>query len=46
MCSVPTTGATGHVFGLWHLLGYQFAPDQGFKDCTLYTIEKPGTWCA
>lgn len=40
-----TAGATDHVFGLCHLLGYRFAPRiKGLKDRKLYTIEKPGTY--
>jgi TnpA family transposase len=40
-----TAGATDHVFGLCHLLGYQFAPRiKDLKDRKLYTIEKPGTY--
>lgn len=38
-------GATDHVFGLCHLLGYRFAPRiKDLKDRKLYTIEKPGTY--
>jgi TnpA family transposase len=40
-----TAGATDHVFGLCHLLGYHFAPRiKDLKDRKLYTIEKPGTY--
>ena len=40
-----TAGATDHVFGLCHLLGYRFAPRiKDLKDRKLYTAEKPGTW--
>lgn len=40
-----TAGATDHVFGLYHLLGYRFAPRiKDLKDRKLYTIEKPGSW--
>ena len=40
-----TAGATDHVFGLCHLLGYRFAPRiKDLKDRKLYTVEKPGTW--
>jgi hypothetical protein len=40
-----TAGATDHVFGLCHLLGYRFAPRiKDLKDRKLYTTEKPGTW--
>ena len=40
-----TAGATDHVFGLCHLLGYRFAPRvKGLKDRKLYTIKKPGTY--
>ena len=42
-----TAGATDHVFGLCHLLGYRFAPRiKDLKDRKLYTVEKPGTWPA
>ena len=38
-------GATDHVFGLCHLLGYRFAPRiKDLKDRKLYTVEKPGTY--
>ena len=38
-----TAGATDHVFGLCHLLGFLFAPRiKGLKDRKLYTIEKHG----
>lgn len=40
-----TAGATDHVFGLCHLLGYRFAPRiKDLKDRKLYTVEKPDTW--
>jgi TnpA family transposase len=40
-----TAGATDHVFGLCHLLGYRFAPRiKDLKDRKLYTIDKPGTY--
>ena len=40
-----TAGATDHVFGLCHLLGYRFAPRiKDLKDRKLYTVEKPGSW--
>jgi len=40
-----TAGATDHVFGLCHLLGFCFAPRiKDLKDRKLYTIEKPGTY--
>jgi TnpA family transposase len=40
-----TAGATDHVFGLCHLLGYGFAPRiKDLKDRKLYTIEKSGTY--
>ncbi len=40
-----TAGATDHVFGLCHLLGYRFAPRiKDLKDRKLYTVEKPSTW--
>ncbi len=40
-----TAGATDHVFGLCHLLGYRFAPRiKDLKDRKLYTIEKPSTY--
>ena len=40
-----TAGATDHVFGLCHLLGYRFAPRiKDLKDRKLYTVEKPATW--
>jgi TnpA family transposase len=40
-----TAGATDHVFGLCHLLGYRFAPRiKDLKDRKLYTVEKLGTW--
>ena len=36
-----TAGATDHVFGLSHLLGYRFAPRiKGLKDRKLYSIRK------
>jgi TnpA family transposase len=40
-----TAGATDHVFGLCHLLGFRFAPRiKDLKEHKLYTIEKPGTY--
>ncbi|MGI4795848.1 MAG: Tn3 family transposase, partial [Janthinobacterium lividum] len=40
-----TAGATDHVFGLCHLLGYRFAPRiKDLKDRKLYAIEKPDTY--
>jgi TnpA family transposase len=40
-----TAGATDHVFGLCHLLGYRFAPRiKDLKDRKLYTLEKPGRY--
>ena len=40
-----TAGATDHVFGLCHLLGYRFAPRiKDLKDRKLYTVEKPTHW--
>jgi TnpA family transposase len=40
-----TAGATDHVFGLCHLLGYRFAPRiKDLKDRKLYAIEKPANW--
>jgi TnpA family transposase len=40
-----TAGATDHVFGLCHLLGYRFAPRiKDLKERKLYTVEKPSTW--
>jgi TnpA family transposase len=40
-----TAGATDHVFGLCHLLGYRFAPRiKDLKDRKLYTVEKPADW--
>jgi TnpA family transposase len=40
-----TAGATDHVFGLCHLLGFRFAPRiKDLKDRKLYTFEKPGTY--
>lgn len=40
-----TAGATDHVFGLCHLLGYRFAPRiKDLKDRKLYTVEKPGAY--
>src|SRR4051794_2471746 len=39
-----TAGATDHVFGLCHLLGYRFAPRiKDLKDRKLYTVEKPAS---
>jgi TnpA family transposase len=40
-----TAGATDHVFGLCHLLGYRFAPRvKDLKDRKLYTVDKPGAY--
>jgi TnpA family transposase len=40
-----TAGATDHVFGLCHLLGYRFAPHiKDSKDRKLYIVGKPGTY--
>ena len=40
-----TAGATDHVFGLCHLLGYRFAPRiKDLKNRKLYTVEKPANW--
>ena len=40
-----TAGATDHVFGLCHLLGYRFAPRiKDLKDRKLYAVEKPDTY--
>ncbi len=40
-----TAGATDHVFGLCHLLGYRFAPRiKDLKERKLYAIEKPNTY--
>jgi TnpA family transposase len=40
-----TAGATDHVFGLCHLLGYRFAPRiKDLKDRKLYTIDKPSAY--
>jgi TnpA family transposase len=40
-----TAGATDHVFGLCHLLGYRFAPRiKDLKDRKLYTVQKPATY--
>jgi TnpA family transposase len=40
-----TAGATDHVFGLSHLLGYRFAPRiKGLKDRKLYSIERPSSY--
>lgn len=40
-----TAGATDHLFGLCHLLGFRFAPRiKDLKDRKLYAIEKPGTY--
>src|SRR3954463_13213376 len=37
-----TAGATDHVFGLCHLLGYCFAPRiKDLKERKLYAVEKP-----
>jgi TnpA family transposase len=43
--NTDTAGATDHVFGLCHLIGYRFAPRiKDLKERKLYTIEKPSTW--
>jgi TnpA family transposase len=40
-----TAGATDHVFGLCHLLGFRFAPRiKDLKDRKLYTINRPSTY--
>lgn len=40
-----TAGATDHVFGLCHLLGYRFAPRiKDLKDRKLYTTDKPSAY--
>lgn len=40
-----TAGATDHVFGLCHLLGYRFAPRiKDLKDRKLYTVDKPSAY--
>lgn len=40
-----TAGATDHVFGLCHLLGFRFAPRiKDLKDRKLYTMEKPAAY--
>src|SRR3954470_2667682 len=40
-----TAGATDHVFGLCHLLGYCFAPRiKDLKERKLYAVEKPDTY--
>lgn len=40
-----TAGATDHVFGLCHLLGFRFAPRiKDLKDRKLYSIEKPSKY--
>jgi TnpA family transposase len=40
-----TAGATDHVFGLCHLLGFRFAPRiKDLKDRKLYTVEKASTY--
>ena len=40
-----TAGATDHVFGLCHLLGYRFAPRiKDLKHRKFYAIEKPDTY--
>jgi TnpA family transposase len=40
-----TAGATDHVFGLCHLLGFRFAPRiKDLKDRKVYAIEKPSTY--
>ncbi len=40
-----TAGATDHVFGLCHLLGYSFAPRiRDLRERKLYTVEKPSRY--
>jgi TnpA family transposase len=40
-----TAGATDHVFGLCHLLGFRFAPRiKDLKERKVYAIEKPSTY--
>lgn len=40
-----TAGATDHVFGLCHLLGFRFAPRiKDLKDRKLYSVQRPGTY--
>jgi TnpA family transposase len=40
-----TAGATDHVFGLCHLLGYRFAPRiKDLKERKPYAVEKPDTY--
>ena len=40
-----TAGATDHVFGMCHLLGYRFAPRiKDLKDRQLYAFENPDTY--
>jgi TnpA family transposase len=40
-----TAGATDHVFGLCHLLGFRFAPRiKDLKERKLYTIDKPSSY--
>ncbi|MFC7478250.1 Tn3 family transposase [Dankookia sp. GCM10030260] len=40
-----TAGATDHVFGLCHLLGYSFAPRiRDLRERKLYAVEKPGRY--
>jgi TnpA family transposase len=40
-----TAGATDHVFGLCHLLGFRFAPRiKDLKDRKLYTVDKLSTY--
>ena len=40
-----TAGATDHVFGLCHLLGYRFAPRiKDLKDRKLHVVDKAGAW--
>ena len=40
-----TAGATDHVFGLCHLLGFNFAPRiKDMRDRKLYAIEKPAAY--
>lgn len=40
-----TAGATDHVFGMCHLLGYTFAPRiRDLRERRLYSVEKPGRY--
>ncbi len=40
-----TAGATDHVFGLCHLLGYRFAPRiKDLRERKLYAVERPDTY--